>query len=136
MGDPFVNRFYHIVKTIYSDFLAYPLQNIDILIIDEMGKDISGAGIDTKVVGRIHTPLIAEEPELPKIKRIIINDLTEASKGNAVGVGLADFVTRRLFDKISMEATYLKEFYLITLKTRLVQFYYEISNNKIKLAVI
>jgi hypothetical protein len=123
MGDPFVNRFYHIVKTIFSDFLAYPLQNIDILIIDEMGKDISGAGI-------------AEEPELPKIKRIIINDLTEASEGNAVGVGLADFVTRRLFDKISMEATYLKEFYLITLKTRLVQFYYEISNNKIKLAVI
>jgi hypothetical protein len=87
--------------------LKLPFQNIDILIIDEMGKDISGAGIDTKVVGRIHTPLIAKEPESPKIKRIIISDLTEASEGNAVGVGLADFITRRLFDKISMEATYI-----------------------------
>jgi hypothetical protein len=87
--------------------LKLPFQNIDILIIDEMGKDISGAGIDTKVVGRIHTPLIAKEPESPKIKRIIINDLTEASQGNAVGVGLADFITRRLFDKISKEATYI-----------------------------
>jgi len=87
--------------------LKLPFQNIDILIIEEMGKDISGAGIDTKIIGRIHTPLIAEEPESPKIKRIIVNDLTEASDGNAVGVGLADFITRRLFDKISMEATYI-----------------------------
>ena len=84
-----------------------PFEEIDILFIDEMGKDISGAGIDTKIVGRIHTPLLAEEPKTPDIKRIIIGDLTEHSEGNAVGVGLADFVTQRLFAKIDREATYM-----------------------------
>lgn len=84
-----------------------PFEEIDILFIDEMGKDISGAGIDTKIVGRIHTPLLAEEPKTPNIKRIIIGDLTEHSEGNSVGIGLADFVTQRLFAKINREATYM-----------------------------
>jgi hypothetical protein len=84
-----------------------PFGDVDILIIDEMGKDISGTGIDTKVVGRIYMPLLAKEPEVPRIKRIIICDLTENSEGNAVGIGVADFVTKRLVDKVNVEATYV-----------------------------
>ena len=77
------------------------------MIIDEMGKDISGSGFDTKVVGRIGMPLVAEEPKSPRIKRIAVCDLTEKTEGNADGVGLADFVTQRLADKIDLHALYV-----------------------------
>lgn len=83
---------------------ALPFDEADIIVIDEMGKEISGSGFDTKVVGRIGMPMVSEEPEFPKIKRILVCDLTEASEGNAVGVGIADFITRRLYDKIDQEA--------------------------------
>jgi hypothetical protein len=83
---------------------ALPFDEADIILIDEMGKEISGTGFDTKVVGRIGLPLVSPEPERPKIKRIVVSDLTEGSAGNAVGVGIADIITRRLFDKIDMDA--------------------------------
>jgi hypothetical protein len=83
---------------------ALPFEEADILIIDEMGKDISGTGFDTKVVGRIGLPLVAAEPTSPRIKRIMVCDLTEGSEGNAVGVGIVDIITQRLLDKIDMDA--------------------------------
>ncbi len=83
---------------------ALPFDEADILIIDEMGKDISGTGFDTKVVGRIGLPLVAAEPKSPRIKRIVVCDLTEGSEGNAVGVGIVDIITQRLLDKIDMDA--------------------------------
>ena len=83
---------------------ALPFDKADILIIDEMGKDISGTGFDTKVVGRIGLPLVAAEPTSPRIKRIMVCDLTEGSEGNAVGVGIVDIITQRLLDKIDMDA--------------------------------
>jgi len=81
-----------------------PFEQVDVLIIDEMGKDISGTGFDTKVVGRILMPLVADEPQSPQIKRIVVCDLTKNTEGNADGVGIADFVTKRLVDKIDMNA--------------------------------
>ncbi|NIS72510.1 MAG: hypothetical protein GTO12_27320, partial [Proteobacteria bacterium] len=84
-----------------------PFEDIDVLIIDEMGKDISGSGIDSKVIGRIHMPLLAEEPKTPRVKRIIVRDLTKDSEGNAVGIGMADFVLKRLVEKVDREATYV-----------------------------
>ena len=83
---------------------ALPFDEADIILIDEMGKEISGTGFDTKVVGRIGLPLVTPEPERPQIKRIVVSDLTEGSEGNAVGVGIADIITQRLFDKIDMDA--------------------------------
>jgi hypothetical protein len=83
---------------------SLPINEADVLIIDEMGKDISGTGFDTKVVGRILMPLVAEEPMSPKVKRIVVCNLTKNTEGNADGIGLADFVTKRLVDKIDMEA--------------------------------
>lgn len=83
---------------------SLPFDEADIILIDEMGKEISGTGFDTKVVGRIGLPLVTPEPERPKIKRIVVSDLTEGSAGNAVGVGIADIITRRLLDKIDMDA--------------------------------
>jgi hypothetical protein len=81
-----------------------PFSPIDVLIVEEMGKNISGAGMDTNVIGRPsnpHEPFPAD----PKILWIVALDLTEDSYGNAVGIGNADFTTRRLVDKIDMKPT-------------------------------
>ena len=75
----------------------------DALIIDEIGKDISGTGFDTNVVGRYHTPFAHGGPN---ISRVSVLDLTDASHGNANGIGIADFTTRRLFDKMRFDQTY------------------------------
>ncbi|MGD0424036.1 MAG: lactate racemase domain-containing protein [Candidatus Bathyarchaeia archaeon] len=83
-----------------------PLKQIHVLVIKEIGKDISGTGMDTNVVGRFW--LLGEAfPELPEINRIVVLDLTDRSHGNAVGIGLADFTTRRLFKKTDLYTVYL-----------------------------
>ena len=71
-----------------------------------MGKNFSGTGVDTNIIGRLR---ITGEPEMesPRIRYVSVLDLSEASHGNATGVGLVDFVTRRLVDKIDRKATYL-----------------------------
>ncbi|MBT8372092.1 MAG: DUF2088 domain-containing protein [Deltaproteobacteria bacterium] len=84
---------------------SLPFKAADILFIDEMGKEISGTGFDTKVVGRIGMPLVSPDPEYPKIKRIVVGDLTDDTEGNATGVGIADFITQRLFNKIDRQAS-------------------------------
>jgi hypothetical protein len=86
---------------------ALPFEDVDVLIIDEMGKDISGTGFDTKVVGRILMPLISREPESPRVKRIVVCDLTSKSQGNADGVGMADFVTKTLVEKIDFHTLHV-----------------------------
>lgn len=81
-----------------------PFSPLDVLIVEEMGKNISGAGMDTNVIGRPsnpHEPFPAD----PKILWIVALDLTGESYGNATGIGNADFTTRRLVDKIDMKAT-------------------------------
>jgi len=82
-----------------------PVDDLDILIIDEMGKDISGVGLDTNIIGRMKVG-DRNEPEYPRITNIVITDLTEASHGNALGLGLGDIITQRLFDKINLKAMY------------------------------
>jgi hypothetical protein len=81
-----------------------PVDALDVLIVDQMGKDVSGVGLDTNIIGRMRV-FGQEEPHGPVIKALVVTDLTEASHGNAVGVGLADVITRRLFDKIDAAAT-------------------------------
>jgi len=82
-----------------------PVNNIDVLIVDSLGKDISGTGLDPNIIGRMK--IRGEvEPIMPKIKNIIVTDITEASHGNAVGVGFADVITRKLFENINFSSTY------------------------------
>jgi hypothetical protein len=87
------------------DWMArLPFSPIDVLVVEEIGKNISGAGMDTNVIGRPsnpHEPFPAD----PKILWIVALDLTDLSYGNATGIGNADFATRRLVDKIDMKAT-------------------------------
>ncbi len=81
-----------------------PVKEIDLLIIDEMGKDVSGAGIDPKIVGRAICSWADTEP-WPRVSRIFVRDLTAATKGHASGLGMVDFTTERLVKKIDMQAT-------------------------------
>jgi len=83
-----------------------PFHFINILILDEIGKNISGTSMDTKVVGRIMVKG-QKEPKAPIIDRIVVLKLTPESHGNAIGVGLADIITLRLFKSIDIEATSL-----------------------------
>ena len=85
------------------------VHNIDLLIVDQIGKDISGTAMDTNIIGRMMLPGV-EEPEEPGVSRIVVLDLTDKTHGNANGVGLADIITRRLFERIDFEATYANVF--------------------------
>ena len=82
---------------------SLPIDEIDILVVDEIGKNYSGTGMDTNIIGRIRV-LGVEEPEKPSIKYLIASNLSEASHGNALGIGLSDLTTKRLFEKIDMKA--------------------------------
>jgi hypothetical protein len=83
-----------------------PFDALDVLIIDEMGKNISGTGMDTNVLGRMYVPGVPE-PDRPRITAVVVLDLTEESHGNAIGIGLADFTTERVVSKIDWYATYM-----------------------------
>lgn len=77
--------------------------SLETLIIDEIGKDISGSGFDTNVVGRYHSPCISGGP---KISKLAILDITDRSHGNGNGLGMADFTTKRAVNKFRPEQTY------------------------------
>ncbi len=80
------------------------LPDIDVLIVDEIGKDISGGGMDSNVTGRSTWGLPGFEA--PPIQRIVVRDLTDATAGSSMGLGLADFTTRRCAEKIDLAVTY------------------------------
>lgn len=82
-----------------------PFKTAHILLLDQIGKNISGAGMDTNVVGRKYNDHVAAEHEWPKIKRIIIRDLTDATHGNATGIGMAEFCRSRCIEKMDAKIT-------------------------------
>lgn len=83
-----------------------PFEEAEVLIIDEIGKEISGSGFDTKIVGRICSAY-GREPDWPRIRRLIGLNLTDHSEGNAIGVGALDFIGLRLYNKIDRASTYV-----------------------------
>ncbi len=81
-----------------------PTSNLHLLIVDELGKNISGAGMDTKTIGR---GVELSPGEAPRIDMIYVRDLTPESAGNAAGVGFADVIHERLYRKIDLQKTYV-----------------------------
>lgn len=79
------------------------VDQIDVLVIDQIGKNISGDGMDPNITGRYPTPYAHGGPDVTKM---VVLDLTPQTEGNANGVGTADFTTQRLVDKMDREATY------------------------------
>jgi len=79
--------------------------DLDLLILDEIGKNISGAGMDTKVVNRGVYGQYNPWPDAPRIERIFVRGLSDLSYGNGVGLGMADVVSDRLLEKIDWNPT-------------------------------
>ena len=83
-----------------------PFKEIDVLVVEEIGKNISGVGMDTNVTGRFWMPR-EHDPRAAEIGKIAVLDLSEETHGNAIGFGLADVTTWRAFDKVDHHQTYV-----------------------------
>jgi hypothetical protein len=76
---------------------------MDVLVVDRIGKEFSGTGMDPNITGRHTTPYGSDGA---RIEKIAVLDVTDATHGNAVGIGLADFTTRRLVGRLDLDAMY------------------------------
>jgi hypothetical protein len=98
-------------KKAQSLLARLPFDEVDLLIVDRIGKDISGSGMDTNVIGRDITgytsTLHSESTVTPRVSRIFVRDLTPASNGNGIGIGMADFTTARLVKSLNLQYTYM-----------------------------
>jgi hypothetical protein len=79
-----------------------PFDEVDVLVVDQMGKDISGTGMDTNVIGRLVFGFNEPEPRDPDVKRIFVRSLTDPSHGNATGVGSADLIHQDLLAEMDL----------------------------------
>ena len=79
-------------------------EDIDVLVIDRMGKEISGAGFDPNITGRNNRGVVGFER--PRVKKIVVLDLSDQTHGNACGIGVADVITQKLFNRIDIGFTY------------------------------
>ncbi len=95
-----------LLKDAYEMMGCIPFDDLDILIIDYIGKSISGIGMDSNITGR-HRDITGDFFTTPHAKRIFVRDLLPGSDGNANGIGLADFTTNRLVKRIDMRKTYI-----------------------------
>ena len=111
-----------------------PFHEIDLLIVDEIGKDISGVGIDPNVTGR-NRDLLGVFPHPTNVKRIFVRDLTENSNGNATGIGLVDITTQRLVNKIDYRATYMNAITGISLEKAAVPMHFATDQEAIEVAL-
>jgi hypothetical protein len=103
--DAFLEADVRLLEIAKSHLALLPFQNLDVLVLDEIGKNISGAGMDPNVVGRWH---VSEgKPHTPDIKRIVTLSITPPSLGNGIGIGLSDFTTRRAADAYDPRVTYV-----------------------------
>jgi len=99
----FLKREPALLKRAYKLLLRLPFDELEVLVIDQIGKDKSGTGMDTNVVGRLDLRGMAD-PAGPRIRRIVALDLSPKSAGAAYGIGLADITTKRVVDKMDFQA--------------------------------
>ena len=100
----FLDREAELLELAYEHLPTIPFDEVDVLVVDRMGKDVSGAGMDTNVIGRIVFGFEPDPPE-PDITRIFVRGLTPASHGNGTGLGSADFVHAHLFEELNWSDT-------------------------------
>lgn len=115
-----------------------PFDELDLLIVDRMGKNISGTGMDPAVIGRlIHGYSLAEEAERrsPHVRRLFVRDLTSESHGNAIGLGMADFTTARLVRAMDRRVTMTNSLTALSLQGAKVPMYFDTDREAIVAAV-
>ena len=111
-----------------------PFDELDLLIVDWTGKNMSGTGMDTNVIGRMMQNF-EPEPVKPAILRIFVRNLTEESDGNATGIGLADFTTTRLVEQIDRHSTYMNGITALGPQKSKIPFYYDTDQEAIEVAL-
>ena len=106
-----------------------PFDDIDLLIVDHLGKDVSGAGMDPNIIGRgvqgYSAALNQNHGDSPVIRRIFVRELTSATHGNAIGIGMADVTTTRLVRAIDTRATYINALSAVTPQTAKVPIHFD-----------
>jgi len=93
-----------LLKTAKTHLGTIPFDHLDLLVVDEIGKNISGSGMDLNVIGHWRA---SNGPEIPNFHRIVVLSLTHPSLGNGLGVGLADFTTQRFVNSYDPGVTYM-----------------------------
>ena len=110
----FVTREPELLRLAYTLMPRLPFDPVDLLLVDRIGKDISGTGLDTSLVGRKHDPSSFGRPietagasAGAHVRYIAVRDLTAATEGNAAGIGLVEFCRKRVIDKMDRDKTRL-----------------------------
>ena len=111
-----------------------PFPEIDLLIIDEIGKNISGTGMDTNVTG-VNRDILGTFNSEPHTRRLFVRDLTPESEGNALGIGFADFTTTRLVEKIDRKKTYINCLTGISPEKGAIPMYYDTDRECVDAAI-
>lgn len=111
-----------------------PFPDIDLLIIDQIGKNISGTGMDTNVTG-VNRDILGTFNSEPRTKRLFVRDLTPETEGNALGIGFADFTTTRLVEKIDRKKTYVNCLTGISPEKGAIPMYYDTDRECIESAI-
>jgi hypothetical protein len=116
-----------------------PMDEIDLLIVDRIGKELSGTGMDTNVIGRgilgYSATLSSDDSRSPRIFRIFVRELSEHTNGNGIGIGLADFTTSRLVRGLDMRATYINALTSLGLPTVNIPIHFETDRETIQQAL-
>jgi hypothetical protein len=102
--DAFLEADMRLLKLAKSHLARIPFEELDLLIVDELGKTISGGGMDPNIIGLWRN---SDAPHHPNYKRIVVLSLTHGSLGNGLGIGMADFTTRRFVDSYDPVVSYV-----------------------------
>jgi hypothetical protein len=116
-----------------------PLDDIDLLIIDRIGKNISGAGMDPNITGRwVHghsSMLGAPAGDGPHVRRLFVRDLTPETHGNGIGIGLADITTTRLVRELDTKKTYINALTSLTPNAAKIPIHFDTDREAISMAL-
>lgn len=113
---------------------SLPVNKIELLIVEEMGKCFSGTGMDPNIIGRWRIDGV-QEPEFPAVSKLAVLDLAEQSFGNAQGIGLADFTTQKLVDKMDRRSTYTNALTATYLRRAMIPMIYDTEKDAIETAI-
>jgi hypothetical protein len=134
--DEFVTAEEQLLQKARTLMARLPLDEIDLLIVDEIGKEISGAGMDPNIIGRDSSGYIdslhAKNTRTPRIFRIFVRDLSVATNGNGIGIGVADFTTSRAVKALDLRATYMNALTSITPLSSKIPIYFDSDREAIQ----
>jgi hypothetical protein len=118
---------------------SLPMDEIDLLIVDKIGKELSGTGMDTNVIGRgilgYSATLKSDDARSPRIFRIFVRDLSSHTNGNGIGIGLADFTTTRLVRGLDLRSTYINALTSLGLPTVNIPIHFDTDRETLQQAL-